>query len=120
MLDIFNRRSLPITNITGHTPGKYTGESYPVQGNSLATDSTPADWRVCIHASGSKDLWGMIRETPNDPWGDPVNLGPIVNTSEQDVCPVISADGLSLFFMSNRPGGVGTLDLWQVSNRANC
>jgi len=42
MLDIFNRCSLFITNITGYTSGNYSWKSYPVQRNSLATDSTPA------------------------------------------------------------------------------
>jgi hypothetical protein len=42
MLDIFNRGLLFITNITGYTSGKYSWKSYPVQRNSLATDSTPA------------------------------------------------------------------------------
>ena len=42
MLDIFNRGLLFITNITGYTSGKYSWKSYPVQRNSLATDSMPA------------------------------------------------------------------------------
>ena len=42
MLDIFNRGLLFITNITGHTSGEYNWKSYPVQRNSLATDSTGA------------------------------------------------------------------------------
>jgi len=41
-LDIFNRGSLFITNITDHASGKYSWKSFPVQRNSLATDSTPA------------------------------------------------------------------------------
>jgi len=42
MLDIINRRSLFITNITGHTPGKYSWKSYPVQSDSLAIDNAAA------------------------------------------------------------------------------
>ena len=42
MLDILNRGLLFITNITGHTSGKYSWKSYPVQRNSLATDNMPA------------------------------------------------------------------------------
>jgi hypothetical protein len=42
MLDIFNRGLLFISNITGYTSGKYSWKSYPVQKDSLATDSTPA------------------------------------------------------------------------------
>ncbi len=42
----------------------------------------------------------------------PINLGQIVNSSYGDGAPSISADGLSLFFISLRPGGSGSADLW--------
>jgi len=38
-------------------------------------------------------------------FGEPTNLGSIVNSSSNDDGPCISADGLSLFFDSHRPGG---------------
>lgn len=56
---------------------------------------------------GINDLWVSMRATIEDDWGTPVNLGPTVNTSFDDFCPGISADGLSLYFTSNRPGGYG-------------
>ncbi|NIO09759.1 MAG: hypothetical protein GTO40_17845, partial [Deltaproteobacteria bacterium] len=52
------------------------------------------------------------RATIEDAWGDPVNLGPLVNTVSNDVSPSISADGLVLLFDSDRPGGYGAADLW--------
>jgi len=58
----------------------------------------------------------ISRATVSDPWGLPVNLGPRVNLSAaDDDCPSISADGRTLYFTSNRPGGYGGYDLWQVS-----
>jgi len=45
-------------------------------------------------------------------FGTPTNLGPTVNSSARDGRPSISADGLSLYFISNRPGGVGDYDIW--------
>ena len=50
------------------------------------------------------------------PWSPPANLGLAVNTSFQDQHPAISKNGLSLYFASNRPGGLGALDIW-VSRR---
>jgi len=41
ILDIINRRSLFVTNITGHTSGKYSCKSYSVQCDSFAADSVP-------------------------------------------------------------------------------
>lgn len=58
------------------------------------------------------------------PWGAPVNAESIagtsaeLNTSFQDGCPILSPDGLSLYMASNRPGGVGGLDIW-VARRAS-
>jgi len=41
---------------------------------------------------------------------------PGINTADVEACPRLSADGLRLFFCSNRPGGSGGDDLW-VSSR---
>jgi WD40-like Beta Propeller Repeat len=49
-------------------------------------------------------------------WSEPVNLGPLINTAFNDQHAAISKDGLSLYFTSNRPGGLGADDLW-VSTR---
>jgi hypothetical protein len=51
-------------------------------------------------------------------WSVPVNLGPIVNSSFADAGPAISKDGLSLYFHSERPGSLGSTDLW-VSQRGS-
>ncbi|KYK23615.1 hypothetical protein AYK24_07330 [Thermoplasmatales archaeon SG8-52-4] len=52
--------------------------------------------------SGGYELWVTKREKLEDQWGEPVNLGPIVNSSAYDAKPSLSSDGLSLFFGSNR------------------
>jgi Tol biopolymer transport system component len=63
----------------------------------------------------SGDIWVATRPTTNDEWGEPVNLGQNVNTSYVDTAPDISADGSILYFHSDRAGGSGGRDLWQVS-----
>ncbi|MHC4701314.1 MAG: hypothetical protein ACYTFQ_12170, partial [Planctomycetota bacterium] len=40
-------------------------------------------------------------------FGEPTSLGSIVNSSASDGTPCISADGLELYFLSLRPGGLG-------------
>lgn len=67
---------------------------------------------------GQYDIWVTTRPTKGDDWGTPVNLGPTVNSSSDDGCPRISADGLSLYFGSNRAGGSGGYDIW-VTTRAS-
>ena len=49
-------------------------------------------------------------------FGEPTNLGPIINSASGEGSPTISADGLELYFGSDRPGGYGGNDLW-VSTR---
>jgi hypothetical protein len=51
-------------------------------------------------------------------WSAPVNLGPLINSASSDQGPAISKDGLSLYFHSNRPGGLGGFDMY-VSQRAS-
>jgi hypothetical protein len=52
-------------------------------------------------------------------WSAPVNLGPVINSSSDDYHPAISANGLTLYFTSNRPGGFSqNEDIW-VSLRAS-
>jgi hypothetical protein len=41
-----------------------------------------------------------------------------LNTGSIDGCPIQSPDGLSLYMASNRPGGVGGLDIW-VARRSS-
>jgi hypothetical protein len=45
-------------------------------------------------------------------WSVPSNLKSPVNTSWWETQPSISADGKTLYFSSNRPGGIGGKDLW--------
>jgi hypothetical protein len=61
---------------------------------------------------GDWDIWVTRRPTIEDDWGTPENLGTPVNTGQHEACPCISGDGLSLFFHSDRPGGLGGTDLY--------
>jgi hypothetical protein len=63
---------------------------------------------------GDYDLWMCTRPTLQDPWDLPVNLGPAVNTGSADECGTLSADGLVLFFESNRAGGLGGYDIYMT------
>ena len=68
--------------------------------------------------SGTHDIWVTTRETAQDPWGEPVNLGPTVNSSDWEHTPFVSADGLTLYFSSTRPGGSGTFSMSSSIDRA--
>lgn len=59
---------------------------------------------------GSCDIYHSLRKGRN--WGVPRNLGAPVNSSKWESQPSISADGKTLYFVSNRPGGLGDMDIW--------
>jgi hypothetical protein len=61
---------------------------------------------------GMNDIWVSRRATQSSPWGEPQNLGPVINGPENDCCPNFSLDDHWMFFSSNRPGTFGGLDIW--------
>lgn len=64
---------------------------------------------------GGFDLYAVER-LGKGRWGDPVNLGPAINTEKQELFPYMSFFG-SLFFASNgRPNGLGGMDIYFVNN----
>jgi len=71
---------------------------------------------------GATDLWVATRTSTLEPWGTPVNLGPLVNTPSRpadqeqanDWRPALSFDGTTLYFNSAlRAGNVSDMfDIW--------
>ncbi len=68
-------------------------------------------------SNGLSDLWVSERAAVDDYWASPVNLGTKVNSSAEEYAPYISADGLQLYFYSNRPGSYGPWDLWVATRQ---
>jgi len=100
-----------------NTASRELGPNISADGLSLYFSSTRDG------GAGGNDLYVTTRESLWSPWRTPVNLGPTVNSTVDDVSPCISADGLSLYFsdwdqtgIPARPGGIGQADLW-VSRR---
>lgn len=60
----------------------------------------------------SFDIYMSTRASTSLPWEAPENLGPIVNSDFIDGGAKLSFDGTELYFMSNRPGGVGSQDIY--------
>ena len=49
------------------------------------------------------ELWASFRGA-DGAWSEPVNLGPGVNSPSVELCPIVTADGKYLFFLSQRDG----------------
>ena len=54
-----------------------------------------------------------IAQKKGDDWGKPFDLSPPVNSPGWESQPSISADGRTLYFVSNRKGGYGGYDIWK-------
>lgn len=61
---------------------------------------------------GSCDLY--ISYNVGGLWTDPVNMGKNVNTNVWDSEPTLSADGKTIYFSSERRGGLGKEDIWMT------
>lgn len=65
---------------------------------------------------GGKDIYMSKRE--GDGWGAPVNLGPDINTTGDEMFPAMRKDG-TLYFSSNGLPGFGGLDIYSAKNIDN-
>lgn len=59
---------------------------------------------------GNCDLY--ISHLVGRSWGEPVNMGNVVNSEGWDSQPTISSDGTRIIFASTREGGYGSIDLY--------
>jgi hypothetical protein len=94
-------------------PFKYNNPLY-----DLGQPSISRDGKYLFFASdmpggqGGSDLYYC--ELINGEWNSPVNLGPKVNSPSGENYPYMHSSG-RLYFTSNRPGGLGKLDVYYTS-----
>ena len=59
-----------------------------------------------------EDIWVSLRQGSGQGWEPPDNVGPVVNSNFRDTQPALSKDGTMLFFLSDRQGPPGNLDIY--------
>lgn len=52
-------------------------------------------------------------------WTEPMNLGKTINTEHSETTPFLAADGKTLYFSSDRPGGQGSQDIYMSKRLDN-
>ena len=62
---------------------------------------------------GGHDHWITRRAATSEPWGVPGNLGPAINSTADDRCPFLAADGC-VYFHSDRQGPAESFDIWRA------
>lgn len=91
----------------------------PATFNLASSDAFFYDDHLVIFSSnlsegyGGLDLYASIKR--DNIWNPPINLGPTINTSHDEVSPYLSKDGTELYFSSNRDESIGGLDIFYSS-----
>lgn len=97
---------------------KSIGDHINRRGTWEGQPSISADNQTLFFASarpdnnyGGMDLY-KVNRLSSGKWGEPVNLGPTINTSGDEKSPFMHSDSYTLYFSSNGHPGVGGLDIF--------
>lgn len=122
---IFNKKgkaTLKIYIKTRDTTGNFVGEDilpFESESYSYCHPTLSADGDKLYFSSnmpggfGGMDLW-VTRRMRNGNWSQPINLGPRINTSKNEVFPYISESGVLYFSSDGITGGKGGYDLYRI------
>lgn len=77
------------------------------------------DGRFLLMAIERKDSYGQLDlyvsfRKGDDRWSKPKNLGPHLNTTQNDYSPFLAADGETMFFSSSGHSGYGSEDIFMT------
>jgi outer membrane protein OmpA-like peptidoglycan-associated protein/Tol biopolymer transport system component len=92
---------------TINSPAWETHASMTVDGNTIYFVSNRKEGSY-----GGRDIWRCVR-LPNGLWSMPVNLGPEINTADDEDAPFIHPDGVTLFFSSKGHKNMGGFDIFK-------
>jgi len=84
-------------------------------GDSSGMEINSGNTFVWLQGNGTANNIVMASRMPAGTWGPAVDLGPGINDHSPGVIqdnPHISADGMGIWFTSNRSGGPGGKDIW--------
>ena len=104
----------PAVRIEAAWPGAHPNFNSPFLDGCPASSRDGKTFFMASTRPGSLgiDIWVSRRESVDEPWGEPVNVGEPINSAYNDFCPMPARDGHEFFFVSNRPGGCGGDDIY--------
>lgn len=86
---------------------------------SISADGKYLFFTGCNRPDGLGRCDIYVSHKEGNSWGEPFNLGAPLNTPYWESQPTISPDGNTLYFVSNRPGGLGGYDIWKSTLKAD-
>ena len=96
-----------------NSPSFETNASISVDGNTIYFVSDRKEGSY-----GGLDIWSSVK-LPNGEWSLPTNLGPTINTAEDEEGPAIHPDGVTMFFSSKGHKNMGGYDIFKSTKNAN-
>lgn len=98
---------------------KINTQKYNEGAQSISPDGLYLFFTGCNRPDGLGRCDIYVSHKNGKDWGEPFNLGAPVNTPYWESQPAISPDGSTLYFVSNRPGGLGGYDIWKSILKAD-
>ncbi len=96
-------------------PLAFNSDSFTVGHPSLSNDESMLFFSSDMPGGqGGKDIWVSTFDKKTKVWGTPTNLGPNVNTAQDEMYPFVHRDG-TLYFSSNGHPGMGGLDIFSAT-----
>ena len=84
-------------------------------GASVSGDGTSVYYTRDRWNEMGADIYFATRDSVDDPFDDPEPVESINTPNNQESSPFVTSDGLTMYFVSNRPGGFGAQDIWAAS-----
>lgn len=98
--------ALRIRNFQKYDNGRQYGATMAHDGKTMLLYLAPKK------GSYDNDIFASFLQN-DDTWSEPQSLGKTINHPDTDeMTPYLAADGVTLYFSSNRPGGLGDNDIW--------
>lgn len=104
------QKSMPMTQI--NTKSNEGAQSITADGKTMF-------FTICNAPNGLGSCDIYLTKKIGTAWTRPINLGEPVNSKYWESQPSCSADGRTLYFTSNRPGGIGQKDIWVTNQLPN-
>jgi outer membrane protein OmpA-like peptidoglycan-associated protein/Tol biopolymer transport system component len=96
-----------------NSPDWETHATMSVDGNTLYFVSNRKEGGF-----GGRDIWSC-EKLPNGEWSKATNMGPTINTKEDEEAPFIHPDGVTMFFSSKGHKNMGGFDVFKTTRGAD-
>lgn len=97
-----------------HGPASMLSEEVNIKiRNNSAIALSPDGQRMLVYHddfNGNGDIYESVLKGTE--WTRPVNMGQQINSTYHESSATLSPDGKTIYFVSDRPGGVGGRDIW--------